>query len=728
MITSENKVFLISGKRYSYALYVNAAGYLQHAYYGKKIEMHDLKYYIGNIGVSYEPKKDDINYDMSFDTMPSEYGFFAHGDFREPTAVFVRSDGSAMSRLRYLSYEIYDDVPAIKGMPHVRRGGQTLCIKLKDDFSEIEVALYYTAFDDCDVLVRNAAITNTGKENVFLEKAFSFCAELPSDEYRFLRLCGSWAAERSVEVTLLKQGITKIQSLRGASSHQTNPFAAVMRKGCSDEAGECYGAQLIYSGSFAITAEKVYNGSVRIQGGINDTGFSWNLKGGETCTTPQAALCYSDGGLGQMSREYSDFLRGYVINPRFVNRERPIVVNNWEATYFNFDNEKLFPIIDEAARLGIDTFVLDDGWFGKRNDDKSGLGDWFVNENKLKGGLKNIIDRCKKQGLKFGLWFEPEAISEDSELYRAHPEWAIGKEGVAPARWRNQLCLDLTQKQVVDYVFNAVAKILKDNDISYVKWDFNRSITEFYSSGLECQGEFAHRYILGVYELAERLTDAFPDILFEGCAGGGGRFDAGMLYYFPQIWTSDDTDAYERAKIQWGTSICYPLSAMSCHVSACPNHQTGRTTPLGTRGAMASLGAFGYELDLSKLSDDEKEQVRRQIINYRQISEIVLKGDLYRLSNPFESNYFGAVAVSKDKSKAYFVLERIHAMPNDYPRVMRLCGLDRDKIYEIKETGVIASGNALMSMGVELPRIDDYGGCAWQITEVSSKRNYIYKE
>lgn len=717
MITSENKVFLITGKRYSYALYVNAAGYLQHAYYGKKTAMRDLKYYIENIGVKYEPKKDDINFDMSFDTMPSEYGFFAHGDYREPTAIFVRADGSVMSRLRYLSYEIYDGVPSIKGLPHVRGGGQTLCIKLKDDFSEIEVALCYTAFDDCDVLVRNAAITNTGKGNVMLEKAFSFCAELPSDEYEFLRLCGSWAAERSVEIAPLKQGITKIQSLRGASSHQTNPFAALMSKGCSEEAGECYGAQLIYSGSFAITADKVYNGTVRIQGGINDTGFSWNLKRGETFITPQAALCYSDGGLGQMSREYSDFLRKYVINPRFVNRERPIVVNNWEATYFNFDNEKLFSIIDEAAKLGIDTFVLDDGWFGKRDDDKSGLGDWFVNANKLKGGLKKVIDRCKKQGLKFGLWFEPEAISEDSDLYRAHPNWVIGKEGVAPARWRNQLCLDFTQKRVVDYVFKVVSKILKENDISYVKWDFNRSITEYYSAGLECQGEFAHRYILGVYDLAERLTNAFPDILFEGCAGGGGRFDAGMLYYFPQIWTSDDTDAYERAKIQWGTSVCYPLSAMSCHVSACPNHQTGRTTPFSTRGAIASLGTFGYELDLSRLSDDEKEQVKKQIVYYRQISEIILNGDLYRLSSPFESNYFCVLVVSKDKSKAYFVLERIHTMPNDFPRVMKLCGLDKDKIYEIQETGVIASGSALMSMGTVLPELGDYGSVTLTIND-----------
>ena len=423
----------------------------------------------------------------------------------------------------------------------------------------------------------------------------------------------------------------------------------------------CYGVQLIYSGSFALTAEKTPVGTVRLQGGIQDIGFLSPLGGGETFVTPQVMLTYSNEGTGGMLRSIHDFIRAQIVRPDHVYTRRPVLVNNWEATYFDFDNEKLFAIIDEAAQLGIDTFVLDDGWFGKRDDDRSGLGDWFVNQNKLKGGLQAVIDRCKQRGLKFGLWFEPEMISEDSDLYRAHPDWAVKKEGVKPVCGRNQLVLDFTRKEIVDYVFGVVGKVLRENDISYVKWDMNRNITEVYSAALppEKQGEFMHRYILGVYDLAERLTAAFPNVFFEGCAGGGGRFDAGMLYYFPQIWTSDDTDAWERAKIQWGTSYAYPLSAMSCHVSVCPNHQTGRTISFETRGAVASLGATGYELDLSKMTKEDKEKTKAQIAAYKEIDELILKGDLYRLSDPFEGKYFCEMVVSKDKSRAYVVGERM---------------------------------------------------------------------
>lgn len=420
-----------------------------------------------------------------------------------------------------------------------------------------------------------------------------------------------------------------------------------------------------------------------------------------------------------MSRAYHDFFRDYIIDPKYVSRRRPVVINNWEATYFDFDNEKLFAIIDEAAKLGIDTFVLDDGWFGKRENDTAGLGDWYVNESKLKGGLKAVIGRCKERGLKFGLWFEPEMVNEDSDLFRAHPDWAIAKAGVSPCRSRSQLVLDLTRKEVVDYIFEAVSKVLSENDISYVKWDKNRDITENFSASLppDRQGEFLHRYTLGFYDLADRLTKAFPDVLFEGCAGGGGRFDGGALYYFPQIWTSDDTDGLERTKIQWGTSMCYPLSSMSCHVSACPNHQTHRTTPFETRGAVASLGATGYELDLTKLSDEEKEQVKAQIKNYKRIDELVLKGDLYRLSDPFKSNYFCEMLVSKDKKEAYLVGERFRGDPCDHDRVLRLRGLQENKRYMIEELHITMSGAALMSAGVLYPRLADCGSWSWHIRE-----------
>ncbi len=713
--------FILSGKNYSYAIFVNRAGYLQHLYYGKKIGESDLAFLIKTQGEKLSPNPEDINADMLTDCMPSECGFFGRGDFRSATVIAEREDGSVMSSFKYVKHAISGGVARIKGQPCVRKADNTLTITLKDDFSDIEIDLNYSVSDNSDVLIKNTEMRNTGKTCIKLKKAFSFCTNLPDidKQYSALRLAGSWASERRPVITPLAEGTLRIESTRGYSSHQMNPFMAILADSCTENSGECYGFNLLYSGSFAITAEVSSNKSVRVQGGINDYLFGWELDGGESFITPQTALCYSAEGLGGLSRAYHDFFREYVIDPKRVYERRPIVINNWEATYFGFDNEKLFAIIDEAAKLGIDTFVLDDGWFGKRNDDKSGLGDWFVNNKKLKGGLKPIIDRCKKNGMKFGLWFEPEMISEDSDLYRTHPDWAIKKEGVEPCRGRNQLVLDFTRKEIVDYVFNAVSKVLKENDISYVKWDKNRDITENFSASLlaDRQGEFLHRYTLGFYDLAERLISAFPDVFFEGCAGGGGRFDGGALYYFPQIWTSDDTDGLERTKIQWGTSMCYPVSAMSCHVSACPNHQTQRITPFKTRGAIASLGATGYELDLTKLTAEEKEQVKEQIANYKRIDGLVLNGDLFRLANPFETNYFCEMIVAKDKTEAYVVGERFRGDPCDHDRLLKLNGLDENKTYTIKELGVTASGKALMSAGVHYPRLPDCGSWIWYIGE-----------
>lgn len=715
--------FILSGKNYSYAMFVNRAGYLQHLYYGKKIGESDLAFLIKTQGEKLSPNPEDINADMLTDCMPSECGFFGRGDFRSATVIAEREDGSVMSSFKYVKHAISGGVARIKGQPCVRKADNTLTITLKDDFSDIEIDLNYSVSDNSDVLIKNTEMRNTGKTCIKLKKAFSFCTNLPDidKQYSALRLAGSWASERRPVITPLAEGTLRIESTRGYSSHQMNPFMAILADSCTENSGECYGFNLLYSGSFAITAEVSSNKSVRVQGGINDYLFGWELDGGESFITPQTALCYSAEGLGGLSRAYHDFFREYVIDPKRVYERRPIVINNWEATYFGFDNEKLFAIIDEAAKLGIDTFVLDDGWFGKRNDDKSGLGDWFVNNKKLKGGLKPIIDRCKKNGMKFGLWFEPEMISEDSDLYRTHPDWAIKKEGVEPCRGRNQLVLDFTRKEIVDYVFNAVSKVLKENDISYVKWDKNRDITENFSASLlaDRQGEFLHRYTLGFYDLAERLISAFPDVFFEGCAGGGGRFDGGALYYFPQIWTSDDTDGLERTKIQWGTSMCYPVSAMSCHVSACPNHQTQRITPFKTRGAIASLGATGYELDLTKLTAEEKEQVKEQIANYKRIDGLVLNGDLFRLANPFETNYFCEMIVAKDKTEAYVVGERFRGDPCDHDRLLKLNGLDENKTYTIKELGVTASGKALMSAGVHYPRLPDCGSWIWHIEEIT---------
>lgn len=715
----ELKAFMLSGKSYTYAMYINVHGMLQNVYYGAKISDFDLNYAVSKAANNGVPAIDDINKDCAYDYLPSECGFFGHGDFREPTLIIERNDGSTMSRFKYKSHKIKTTLPDLAGMPHIRKGGKTLSIVLKDDFSATEITLNYTVFENSDVIVRNSEIKNVGKEKISLKRAYSFCLELENGEYSTLRLAGRWANERAVQIAPVVHGTTRLETLRGASSHLTNPFMGILRDKCDENTGECYGVQLIYSGSFAIDLAATTNGPIRIQGGVNDINFNWKLNSKEKFVTPQVAICYSSEGLGQMSRSYSDFLREYVINPNYSYNQRPIVVNNWEATYFNFNNEKLFAIIDEAAKLGIDTFVLDDGWFGKRDDDRTSLGDWFVNEEKLKGGIDTVINYCIDKGLKFGLWFEPEMISEKSVLYKEHPDFAIQKQGVEPVRSRNQLVLDFSRDDVVEYVYGMLSKMLKMHKISYVKWDMNRNITECYSSALpeDRQGELMHRYILGVYKLAEKLTNEFPNVIFEGCAGGGGRFDAGMLYYFPQIWTSDDTDAYERTKIQWGTSICYPLSAMSCHVSACPNHQTNRVVPYKTRGVIASLGATGYELDLSKLSDDEKAQTKQQIEDYKKISSLILNGDLYRLSNPFNTNYFCFSVVAKDKKYIYVAGERFRGVPCDFARILKLKGLAPEKKYFVEELNITATGKALMNVGLTIPFLGDNEAWCWHIYE-----------
>lgn len=720
LFNEKNKSFLISGKDYSYAAFINRAGFLQHLYYGAKISEGDLEFLLQEHGLPASPNPDDQNYDCVTRFMPSECATFGRGDWRGPTVVYEREDGASMSRLVYKSHKITDGAVKVPGMPCVRRGDQTLTVTLKDDFSETEVDLNYTVLENSQVLVRNTVVRNVGENSLKLKTAYSFCLDIPDDgKYYAMRLAGKWGKERTPVVTELAEGTLRIESNYGYSSHQMNPFLAVLAEDYTETNGDCYGFNLIYSANFAITAGLNDSMRLRIQGGINEQTFSWKLTKGEEFFTPQVAMCYTANGLGEMSRAYHDFFREYIINPDLVYKRRPIVANNWEATYFDFDNEKLFAIIDQAGKSGIDTFVLDDGWFGQRNDDKRGLGDWFVNENKLEGGLTAVIDRCKQNGLKFGLWFEPEMVNEDSDLFRAHPEWALYKQGTQPARWRNQLILDFTRKEVVDYVYDVISKVLSENDISYVKWDKNREMTEYYSANLPAdrQGEVNHRYILGFYDLAERLTKAFPNVFFEGCAGGGGRFDGGAMYYFPQIWTSDDTDALERTKIQWGSSMCYPLSTMSCHVSACPNHQTRRMTPFETRGAIASLGATGYELDLSKLSDDEKQQVKTQIDSYKQIDDIVLTGDLYRITNPFTTNYFCEMVVSKDKRRAYVVGERFRGDPSDHDRVVKLLGLDENKTYLVKELNVKASGKALMTVGLLYPRLPDCGSWTWHLEE-----------
>lgn len=720
MIYAQDNLFLLNGKNYSYAMCVNAMGLLQHLHFGGKITVADAALMAGVFHQKATPYLNN-NADILMDALPWECSSYGKGDFGESTVMVRRSDGALMSKFLYHSHTVAEGAKQIDGMPCVRHADQTLTIVLQDAFSDTQIHLNYIVSQQSDVLVRNIEVHNVGKQTVVLERAYSFCVDtLGARNLRVMRLTGAWARERKPTVTPLEEGIVKVQSIRGFSSHSTNPFVALLEENCCENSGECHGYNLLYSGSFAMVVEPNLRGRLRVAGGVSETNFRWRLTAGQTFVTPQVAMCYSCAGLGQLSRNYADFFRNYIINPRYAFASRPIVANNWEATYFNFDNQRLFRIVDAAAQLGVDTFVLDDGWFGNRNNDASSLGDWQVNTQKLQGGLGPVIERCKQNGLKFGIWIEPEMISRDSNLFRAHPDWAIGKVGTPLSEERNQLVLDLSRKEVVDCVFQQISKLLSENDISYVKWDKNREVTENFSSALppEQQGEFAHRCTLGFYNLAHRLTQAFPNVFFEGCAGGGGRFDGGALYYFPQIWTSDNTDAVDRTQIQWGTSICYPLSAASCHVSACPNHQTGRTTPFATRGAVASMGAFGYELDLSLLSDEEKQQAKQQIVQYRQREKLLLEGDLFRLSNPFESNHFCQIVVSKDKTSAYAAGVCFRHTANGKEQFLRIHGLAEDKTYFIAQLNVAATGMALKSIGLPLPNLPDFESFQWDFQQI----------
>ncbi len=715
------RMFFLHGKNYSCALRIHPAGYLCNFHFGGRIGEDDLAYLDHSAReLSFSPIPPDVGNYFSLDVSANEYAGFGQGDFRSPSVLIVRENGERASRFVYTSHKIYGGAPDLDGLPSAR-GGQTLAISLKDVLSGAEIVLNYTVYEDSDVLVRNAEIRNGGKTPVTLLRADSFCLDLAAGEYDVLRLHGRHNMERTPERTPLGHGSIRIGSSRGASSHQMNPFLALLERGAGEDSGVCLGFELLYSGSWTLEAEVSQTGSVRVCGGINDLNFSWELGAGRSFITPQVAICYSARGLGEMSRSFADFFREHVLPEKFVYSPRPVLVNNWEATYFDFDREKLCALADEAAALGIDTLVLDDGWFGKRNNDRTSLGDWTVNETKLDGGLDPVIGHCKRLGMKFGIWFEPEMISKESELYRAHPDWAIGRADVPRCESRHQYVLDMTREEVTDYVFGCMSEILSRHEISYVKWDMNRHISEFYSSRLpaERQGEFAHRYILGVYGLIGRLQAAFPNVFFEGCSGGGGRFDGGMLCYFPQFWTSDDTDAYERARIQWGTSYGYPLSAMSCHVSVCPNHQTGRITPFFSRGAIASLGATGYELDPGRLSGEEKRQIKEQIANYREIEALILRGDLYRIADPFAGELFCVAVVSKDKARAYVVGMRVHAVPGDFDRRVRLKGLAPEKRYAVEELSLTLRGDTLMNAGLLLPRLPDFGCWVWHLKETS---------
>ncbi|MBO5790548.1 MAG: alpha-galactosidase [Clostridia bacterium] len=699
----ESKTFYLESKDTTYAFYINQFGFPQHLYFGKRIAreaMQPSPKWAGSSMIACIPGSGGF----SFGTTRAEVSFYGNGDYREPMLQICDKNGDRLMQLSYERHDILKEKPALCGMPSLREG-ETLVLHLKDLHRNLTVDLYYTVYETVSAIARRAVITSGEKDALFVERAYSFSLDLPKNDYELLTLHGAWARECQAERTPMHHGIFSIGSKRGSSSASNNPFMAIVDKNTTEHAGEAYGVNLIYSGSYTLKAEVCADGTSRILGGINDFDFAWKLKEGEQFSTPEVVLAYSDSGLSKLSRQFHDLYREQLIPKKDVYASRPIVFNNWEGTYFNFNNERLMSIVDAIKGRGITHFVLDDGWFGARNNDKKGLGDWVVNTEKLEGGLKTIIDYVHNAGMKFGLWFEPEMVNPDSDLYRAHPDWAIHCPGHTPMEARNQLMLDLTRKEVRDYIVEAVSSILRDHEIDYVKWDSNRHITENFSIGLPAdrQKEFHHRYTLGLYEICERIIGAFPEVFFEGCSSGGARFDAGMLYYFPQIWTSDDSDAYMRTRIQHGTSMAYPLSSHSCHVSICPNHQSGRTVPMQTRADIAHLGPTGYELDTAKLTEEELLEIPKQIEQFRKMEDLVMKGDLYRLENTMEGNYFAQMLVSKEKDKAVLVAMRATLLVNDEIHRFFPKGLEEDALYEIPELEITLSGRTAMYAGLILP-------------------------
>lgn len=709
-ITVKDKIFNLETKNTLYQMKVDRFGVLNHLWYGEKTDccMDYLLDYpdAGFSGNIYEAENERT---YSLNTLPQEYSTSGVGDFRISAISVTHEDGSNALDLRVREYQIKKGKYEIPGLPAVyakEDEAETLEIILKDTATEAEVILKYGVFEKEDVITRSVVVKNSGKTPIVINKVHSMCLDIPYGDWEWMHFYGRHTMERQAERVPVLHGISESSSSRGTSSHHQNPAVLLCEKDCTETNGHCIGAALMYSGGFQAQVEKDQLEQLRLVMGIHPDTFEWTLEAGEAFYTPEVILSCSTTGFAKLSQNFHHIIRNHVCRGTYQLSSRPVLINNWEATYFEFNEEKILNIARQASKLGIDMMVLDDGWFGKRDDDCSGLGDWFVNEKKLNGGLKALVEKINAMGMKFGLWFEPEMVSEDSDLYRNHPDWAIQIPGRKPMRSRYQLVLDMSNPEVVDYLYGVMSAILRENHIEYVKWDMNRSISDWYTATLSRgrQMEMPHRYVLGLYELLEKLTSEFPDVLFEGCSGGGGRFDAGMMYYCPQIWCSDDTDAHERTFIQYGTSFFYPTSTVGSHVSAVPNHQTGRITSIETRGVVAMAGSFGYELDLNQLSEEEKTVVAKQVTHYKEYQSLIYNGDYYRLANPFEDGMSAWSWISEDKKTILVQGVLFRAKPNVLRKTLRLMGLEAKKNYKIAGTEEVYTGVALMSGGVLLQR------------------------
>ena len=710
----------------TYQMKVDDHGVLLHTYYGAPADETDFSYLIGpeDRGFSGQPGDEKKDRTYSMDYYPLEYPVQGNGDFRVKTLKAGFEGEVPALDLRFVSYELEKGKYSLPGLPALFEAEagevETLKITLKDRLEEIYVTLFYGVFEKKNVITRAASIENRSGKNVTLKRALSLGLDFMEGDMDLIHFYGKHAGERQFERRNLPHGITEISSSRGTSSHHHNPFVILCDKDTTEDFGNAYGVSFIYSGGFKIQMEKDQVDGIRLVCGLDDEEFLWKLAPGETFVTPEAALSYSEKGLTVLSDQFQKAYHANLIRSPWKDKKRPTLVNNWEATYFGFDAEKLLKIAGEAADLGLDMLVLDDGWFGKRDDDNSGLGDWFVNEKKLGCTMKELVDRVNALGLKFGIWLEPEMVSEDSELYRMHPDWVLQIPGREPNRSRNQLVLDLSRKEVREYMKKFINDTLSCANISYVKWDMNRSVDNVYSAAdpTLSQGAVRHKYVLGLYEVMEDMLTRHPDLLLEGCSGGGGRFDAGMLYYAPQIWCSDNTDAIERLRIHYGTSFGYPMSSVSAHVSVCPNHQNGRVTPFKTRGICAMQGSFGYELDLSKLSEEDKAEARRQIAVYNENWELFQSGSYYRLNSPMENHDYTAWSyVSKDQRKASLNVIYTDLHGNPKPVRVKLKGLKKDASYDVD--GTVYTGAALMRGGLLIPKpscnYDSYMVCIHEI-------------
>ena len=680
--------------------------YLGHIYYGKKVRSDAGRALLRELEYSYmEGKPGDKCTFM--DGFPFEYSFGGTGDFR-PNSLEVRNaDGFLGCELRYRDHRIFDGKKKLPGLPATfgsEADVKTLEIDLADEALGLTVTLSYSIFRGLDVVARSVRVTNDGAAAVTLERVLSACIELPWENREIVTLSGSWARERVIDRRPIGHGRVEVGSKRGISSHQEHPFLAIAGEDAGETSGEVLALSFVYSGSFTAEVERTQHDMLRVGLGLSDYNFSWLLQAGESFTAPEALLVYSAEGFGGMSRTFHDLFRTHLIRSPYLHKKRPILINNWEATYFDFNLEKLLQIARVAKAAGIEMLVMDDGWFGKRSSDNSSLGDWIVNEEKLPGGMKALSDAVHEIGMKLGVWFEPEMVCPDSDLYRAHPDWALSIPGRPAAECRSQFVLDLTRKEVRDYVVESVSAVLGSAKIEYVKWDMNRPLTDL-GSASTAGGEILHRYMLGVYELQERILERFPELLLENCTSGGGRFDPGMLYYSPQIWCSDDTDAMERLAIQEGTALIYPPSCVGAHVSICPNHIVGRTTSFATRGVVALAGTFGYELDITKLSEEELAEVRAQVATYHAYNDLIREGDLYRIGSttPLSKRKNGRdsyawMNVAKDRSEALLSYVQVRGGANLRPEVLYLAGLDPEASYQL-EDGRIFGGDELMHVG-----------------------------